>query len=93
MKDNNVPRVERLRARIRSLEWKLDQSSKPMNEIHGLCSNPYWGCTDCGRADPELSYAGHYKTCKFKGLNNEIRYYSNLIEDELRGIDQFNFEK
>jgi hypothetical protein len=27
--------------------------------------NPYYKCSHCGRSDPEISYTGHHKGCKW----------------------------
>ncbi len=79
MRSNHVPRAERLQQRINRLELKRESSRDTMNSITGSEGNPYWGCTDCQRADPQLTSMGHGTWCSFKGLKKEIAHYRELL--------------
>jgi hypothetical protein len=78
MLTNNIPRADRIRRRISNLERKLiDFEPMPYGG-----KNPYSYCGACGRSMVETSYAGHYKGCQRVGIENEVKYYSKLLEEE-----------
>ncbi len=75
MKSNKIPARIRIQMRIFALQDKVDKWKK----IGG--GNPYQKCYYCGRSQPEVSYAGHYKGCPEPGFQKEILYYQKLLQD------------
>ncbi len=75
MKDNHIPREERLQNRISNLYIKLRQY-EPKRYGKG---NPYSYCGACERSMIEVSYAGQWKGCKVVGIENEIKFYKGLL--------------
>ena len=76
MKSNNIPRKQRLAARIGKLELKLD-CMVPIRR-----GNPYKQCRHCRQSAPYLSIEGHKKGCSVPGWERELRYYKVLLEEE-----------
>lgn len=77
---NNAKASDRLRLRIEKLEIRKGGSQQPMSTLTGIKSNPYWGCSDCHRADPALSVDGHGPGCQYSGIDKEIAHYKELLK-------------
>lgn len=75
MKDNHIPRKERLENRISKLYFKLYEY-EPKKYGGG---NPYSYCGACGKSMAQVSYEGHCKGCKLAGIENEIKFYKRLL--------------
>lgn len=78
MRANHVPVVERLKNRIRRLQFRADE-----NHVKSpYKGNPYWCCKVCGVHDPELSIrrGKHFQWCTVGGIENEIEHYKKLLE-------------
>lgn len=80
MRANHIPRAERLRNRIWTLEAKKD-----VNHVKSPSKgNPYYCCAVCGIHDPQLSInqGRHFKGCSLQGLDKEIAFYRRLLAEE-----------
>jgi hypothetical protein len=73
MKDNHIPRSERLKRRINNLYSKLGGMWVPYGR-----PNPYHYCRYCGKSQPSCSYEGHGRGCLGVGIKNEIKYYESI---------------
>lgn len=83
MKDNNIPRKERIERRIANLKRKVSEPWEPIG--HG---NPYSRCIGCGISRPENK---HWKGCWVRGIEKQIDYYEGLLYEESiknRGVIQ-----
>lgn len=81
MKANHIPRAERLKRRIRFLQYKADAVFVPSPSK----GNPYHCCSSCEIHTPSFSINGnrHFKGCKFQGLDKQIAYYKQLLAEEV----------
>lgn len=78
MKANHIHVIDRLENRISKLECKKEASHVPIGG-----GNPYWKCSECDIADPELSVRGrHYKNCSMQGIEKQINYFKRLLNIE-----------
>lgn len=77
MRRNTIPTTTRLERRIQKLQSKIDPETV---SIGG--TNPYYKCVGCGKSVPGISVDGHFKGCAVVGIQNEIKYYQKLLEEQ-----------
>lgn len=77
MKSNNLSRNIRIKNRIN----KLHSKKQALEPIPYGKPNPYYKCASCERSMVEVSYAGHYKGCKYVGLEKEIEYWTKELSE------------
>jgi hypothetical protein len=80
MKSNHIPRVERLKNRISMYESRIGLRKKIGK------GNPYYKCSYCGQAEPQISISGHMSDCPEPGYIKQRDYYKKLLAEELSCI-------
>lgn len=80
MRQNHIPRAERLKQRIYKLSYREDGMW-----VKSSRGNPYLKCRDCGIHQPSFYCQGgyrHFKWCSYQGIDKQIAYYKRLLAEE-----------